>query len=258
MDQLLAINSTHSILWLAMQGIEVTQLESGPHGCLTCLCMDILLFGMLVVVILAFRTWVLGWSFSYADRVFIRSIRPTWKEKSIIDLLQLSSNHVESGMARVMKASIEYCRIVQGSQQSAMIPIGIGNHLGTEEWVCGVREVSRRGRQAIDKLLLRQRRSVKCLRTIGLTALMIGMFNTTIYLIDVLHPLTEGEYIRFDEIRGSIADAMVPAAWGLAVGSLSWCCYLYLRRRTEKYSSMLGDFLEELLSHLARSKSLGS
>ena len=101
--------------------------------------------------------------------------------------------------------------------------------------------------------LARMRRPVWTLSAVAGIAPLVGIFGTVLGIANSFPGISgDGRNYMFF-VCGSISDAMVPTALGLAVAISAWWCYRYLLARLEDFETEMVAATQVLVNQLRTS-----
>ncbi|MFZ0430380.1 MAG: MotA/TolQ/ExbB proton channel family protein [Acidobacteriota bacterium] len=156
------------------------------------------------------------------------------------EAVELSEQHDRSHLARVVHAGLQEFRAHKGSDT---IP---GETI----------EASRRAIQRAQAIGIEDlKRGLGGLATIGATAPFVGLFGTTVGVINAFAGMSAGEDTGLAAVAGGISEALVTTAIGLFVAVPAVWMYNYFTGKIESFIVEMDNSGSELIDYFLRRRS---
>jgi biopolymer transport protein ExbB/TolQ len=204
----------------------------------------------LVVVILAIMS---VWSFSVMieryityrkarkqSQAFAPAVAEALGRGNLEEAVELSEQHDRSHLARVVHAGLQEFRAHKGADA---IP---GETI----------EASRRAIQRAQAIGIEDlKRGLGGLATIGATAPFVGLFGTTVGVINAFAGMSAGENTGLAAVAGGISEALITTALGLFVAVPAVWMYNYFTGKIESFIVEMDNSGSELIDYFLRRRS---
>ena len=173
------------------------------------------------------------------SRVFAPAIAEALKGGNIgeaIDLCEVDE-HRKSHLAQVLIAGLQEFK---AHETSSLVPGEIV-------------EASRRALQRSSAIMLEElKRGLGGLATIGATAPFVGLFGTTVGIINAFTGMTAGESTGIGAVAGGIAEALVATALGLFVAVPAVWMFNYFTTKIESFVVEMDNSSSELIDYFLK------
>ena len=176
------------------------------------------------------------------SKVFAPAISEALKKGNIREAINLceAEEHKKSHLAKVLIAGLQE---FQAHEDSSSIP---GEII----------EASRRALQRATAILVEEfTKGLGGLATIGATSPFVGLFGTTVGIINAFTGMTAGEVTGIGAVAGGIAEALVATAFGLFVAVPAVWMYNYFTTRMSSFTVEMDNSSSELLDYFLKIKS---
>lgn len=127
---------------------------------------------------------------------------------------------------------------------------------GTSDLIPGETvESCRRALQRAGAIMLEElKRGLGGLATIGATAPFVGLFGTTVGIINAFTGMTAGEVTGLGAVAGGIAEALIATAFGLFVAVPAVWMYNYFTNKIESFVVEMDNSSSELVDYFLKRK----
>ena len=171
------------------------------------------------------------------SRLFAPAVSEALKNGNIREAIDLAEQHEKSHLAKVLVAGLQE---FQAHEDSSAIP---GETI----------EASKRALQRATALLIEEfKRGLGGLATIGATAPFVGLFGTTVGIINAFQGMTAGETTGLAAVAGGISEALVATAMGLFVAVPAVWMYNYFTARIESFVVEMDNSSSELIDYFLK------
>lgn len=168
---------------------------------------------------------------------FAPAVAEALKTGNISEAIELAEQHNKSHLAKVVAAGLQEFQTHQGGDT---IP---GEAI----------EASRRALQRAQAIGVEEfKRGLGGLATIGATAPFVGLFGTTVGIINAFTGMSAGEDTGIAAVAGGIAEALVATAFGLFVAVPAVWMYNYFTGKIESFAVEMDNSSSELLDYFLK------
>jgi biopolymer transport protein ExbB len=206
-----------------------------------------------VVVVLAIQSvWSIGVMFERymtyraarkQSREFAPAVAEALRTGNIREAIELAEQNKKSHLAKVVSAGLQEFLAHQGTKSD--IP---GETI----------EASRRALQRATAIGIEEfKRGLGGLATIGSTAPFVGLFGTTIGIINAFSGMSAGEDTGIAAVAGGISEALVATAFGLFVAVPAVWMYNYFTGKIESFIVEMDNSSSELIDYFLKRRSEG-
>jgi len=175
------------------------------------------------------------------SREFAPAVAEALKDSKIEEAIMVSEKYTKSHLARV---------VVSGLKEFQA-------H-GTVDDLPG--EVIEASKRACDRAVSitheELKRGTNALATIGSTAPFVGLFGTTVGIINAFQGMSEAEAAGIGAVAGGISEALVTTAFGLFVAVPAVWFYNYFTSRIEALTVEMDKSSSELIDYFVKRRSL--
>ena len=203
-----------------------------------------------VVIILGLMSaWSIGvmidraLSFSSArkqSREFAPAVAGCLKEGKVEEAISVAEQNKRSHLAKVVEAGLQEFRAH-----------GISHELAGEQI-----ESSRRACERAEAIVNAElRRGLSGLATIGATAPFVGLFGTTVGIINAFQEMSSAKAAGLSAVAGGISEALVTTAFGLFVAVPAVWAYNIFTNKVEAFSIEMSNSSSELIDYFIKQKS---
>ena len=205
-----------------------------------------------VVVLLAIMSiWSIGVMFERymtyraarkQSRDFAPAVAEALRTGNIRDAIELAEQNRKSHLAKVVAAGLQEFQAHQGSKD---IP---GETI----------EASRRALQRATAIGIEEfKRGLGGLATIGSTAPFVGLFGTTVGIINAFAAMSAGADTGIGAVAAGISEALVTTALGLFVAVPAVWMYNYFTGKIESFIVEMDNSSSELIDYFLKRRSEG-
>jgi biopolymer transport protein ExbB/biopolymer transport protein TolQ len=202
-----------------------------------------------VVIILGIMSaWSIGvmidrWlSFSAArkqSREFAPAVAGCLKEGKVEEAISVAEQNKRSHLAKVVEAGLQEFRAH-----------GMSHELAGEQI-----ESSRRACERAEAIVNAElKRGLSGLATIGATAPFVGLFGTTVGIINAFKEMSTAKAAGLSAVAGGISEALVTTAFGLFVAVPAVWAYNIFTNRVEAFSIEMTNSSSELIDYFIKQK----
>jgi biopolymer transport protein ExbB len=202
-----------------------------------------------VVVLLALMSmWSLGVmvdryiAYSQArkqSREFAPAVAGCLKEGKIEEAISVAEQSKRSHLAKVVEAGLQEFR----SQ-------GVSTELSGDQI-----ESSRRACERAEAIVNAElKRGLSGLATIGATAPFVGLFGTTVGIINAFQGMSSEQTAGLSAVAGGISEALVATAFGLFVAVPAVWAYNAFTNRVEAFQIEMGNSSSELIDYFIKKR----
>ena len=171
---------------------------------------------------------------------FAPAVSEALKTGNIGEAIELAEQHEKSHLAKVLVAGLQEFR---AHQTSDAIP---GETI----------EASKRALQRATAILIEElKKGLGGLATIGATAPFVGLFGTTVGIINAFQGMTAGETTGLAAVAGGISEALVATAMGLFVAVPAVWMYNYFTTKIDSFVVEMDNSSSELIDYFLKQRS---
>jgi biopolymer transport protein ExbB len=203
-----------------------------------------------VVVLLALMSaWSIGVmidryiAFSQArkqSREFAPAVAGCLKEGKIEEAISVAEQNKRSHLAKVVEAGLQEFRAH-----------GVSHELAGEQI-----ESSRRACERAEAIVNAElKRGLSGLATIGATAPFVGLFGTTVGIINAFQGMSSEKTAGLSAVAGGISEALVTTAFGLFVAVPAVWAYNWFTNKVEAFGIEMTNSSSELIDYFVKQKS---
>lgn len=168
---------------------------------------------------------------------FAPAVSEALKSGNISEAIDLAEQHEKSHLAKVLVAGLQE---FQAHESSDMIP---GETI----------EASNRALQRATAILIQEfKRGLGGLATVGATAPFVGLFGTTVGIINAFQGMTAGESTGLAAVAGGISEALVATAMGLFVAVPAVWMYNYFTTKIDSFVVEMDNSSSELIDYFLK------
>ncbi|HZI50922.1 MAG TPA: MotA/TolQ/ExbB proton channel family protein [Terriglobia bacterium] len=202
-----------------------------------------------VVIILGLMSaWSIGvmidraLSFSSArkqSREFAPAVAGCLKEGKVEEAISVAEQNKRSHLAKVVEAGLQEFRAH-----------GMSNELAGEQI-----ESSRRACERAEAIVNAElKRGLSGLATIGATAPFVGLFGTTVGIINAFQEMSTAKAAGLSAVAGGISEALVTTAFGLFVAVPAVWAFNIFTNKVEAFSIEMSNSSSELIDYFIKQK----
>jgi biopolymer transport protein ExbB len=186
--------------------------------------------------------WVTYRSARKQSRLFTPAVAECLKDGRIDEAIALGEQYPKSHLAKVLVSGLHE---LQAHSKSQEIP---GEIIETSK-----RALERATAIVIEDL----KRGLGGLATIGATAPFVGLFGTTVGIINAFTGMKTEETAGIAAVAGGIAEALVTTAIGLFVAVPAVWAFNYFTNRVETFTVEMDNSSSELIDYFLKRRSEG-
>ena len=174
------------------------------------------------------------------SREFAPAVAGCLKEGKIEEAISVAEQNKKSHLAKVVEAGLQEFRAHNVSQELAGETI----------------ESSRRACERAEAIVNAElKRGLSGLATIGATAPFVGLFGTTVGIINAFKGMSSEKTAGLSAVAGGISEALVTTAFGLFVAVPAVWAYNYFTNKVEAFSIEMTNSSSELIDYFIKQKS---
>lgn len=168
---------------------------------------------------------------------FAPAVSEALKSGNISEAIDLAEQHEKSHLAKVLVVGLQE---FQAHESSDMIP---GETI----------DASNRALQRATAILIQEfKRGLGGLATVGATAPFVGLFGTTVGIINAFQGMTAGESTGLAAVAGGISEALVATAMGLFVAVPAVWMYNYFTTKIDSFVVEMDNSSSELIDYFLK------
>jgi biopolymer transport protein ExbB/TolQ len=173
------------------------------------------------------------------SRDLVEPLTQALKENHLDDALALTEQYNKSHLAKVIASGLQEFR---AHQQSKEIP---GEAV----------EASRRALERATAITLEElKRGLGGLATIATTAPFIGLFGTTIGIINAFMGMSAAQSAGIAAVAAGIAEALITTAFGILVAVIAVMFYNYFMTKIDSFTVEMDNSSSELVDYFIQKK----
>jgi biopolymer transport protein ExbB/biopolymer transport protein TolQ len=186
--------------------------------------------------------WVTYRSARKQSRLFTPAVAECLKDGRIDEAIALGEQYNKSHLAKVLVSGLHE---LQAHSKSQDIP---GESI----------EASKRALERATAIVIEDlKRGLGGLATIGATAPFVGLFGTTVGIINAFTGMKTEETAGIAAVAGGIAEALVATAIGLFVAVPAVWAFNYFTNRVETFTVEMDNSSSELIDYFLKRRSEG-
>ena len=201
-----------------------------------------------VILMFVMSAWSIGvmidraLSFSSArkqSREFAPAVAGCLKEGKVEEAISVAEQNKRSHLAKVVEAGLQEFRAH-----------GMSNELAGEQI-----ESSRRACERAEAIVNAElKRGLSGLATIGATAPFVGLFGTTVGIINAFQEMSSAKAAGLSAVAGGISEALVTTAFGLFVAVPAVWAFNIFTNKVEAFSIEMSNSSSELIDYFIKQK----
>src|SRR5262249_53739289 len=171
------------------------------------------------------------------SREFAPAVAGCLKEGKIEEAISVAEQNKKSHLAKVVEAGLQEFRAHGGFQEFA------GEQIESSRAAC-------QRAQTIAKA--DTKRGLSGLATIGATAPFVGLFGTTVGIINAFKGMSSEKTAGLSAVAGGISEALVTTAFGLFVAVPAVWAYNYFTNKVEAFAIEMTNSSSELIDYFIK------
>jgi len=173
------------------------------------------------------------------SREFAPAVAGCLKEGKIEEAISVAEQNKRSHLAKVVEAGLQEFRAH-----------GISTELAGEQI-----ESSRRACERAEAIVNAElKRGLSGLATIGATAPFVGLFGTTVGIINAFKSMSSAKTAGLSAVAGGISEALVTTAFGLFVAVPAVWAFNWFTNKVEAFSIEMTNSSSELMDYFIKQK----
>jgi biopolymer transport protein ExbB/biopolymer transport protein TolQ len=223
-----------------LQGVDLVEI-AGKMGAVAWGVVVILFIMSIWSIAVMFERWFTFRAAKKQSREFAPAVAEALKDGKIEEAIMVSERYTKSHLAKVVVAGLKE---FQAHTSSSDIPGELieSSKRALERAAAITREEMKRGTGA--------------LATIGSTAPFVGLFGTTIGIINAFSGMSKGEDTGIGAVAGGISEALITTALGLFVAVPAVWLYNYFTSRIEAFTVEMDNSSSELIDYFLKRRSI--
>src|SRR5678816_1735319 len=174
------------------------------------------------------------------SREFAPAVAGCLKEGKIEEAISVAEQNKRSHLAKVVEAGLQEFRAHSVSREIA------GEQI----------ESSRRACERAEAIVNAElKRGLSGLATIGATAPFVGLFGTTVGIINAFKDMSSAKAAGLSAVAGGISEALVTTAFGLFVAVPAVWAYNIFTNKVEAFSIEMTNSSSELIDYFIKQRS---
>jgi biopolymer transport protein ExbB/biopolymer transport protein TolQ len=174
------------------------------------------------------------------SREFAPAVAGCLKEGKVEEAISVAEQNKRSHLAKVVEAGLQEFRAH-----------GMSHELAGEQI-----ESSRRACERAEAIVNAElKRGLSGLATIGATAPFVGLFGTTVGIINAFKDMSSAKTAGLSAVAGGISEALVTTAFGLFVAVPAVWAYNSFTNRVEAFAIEMTNSSSELIDYFIKQKS---
>jgi len=180
------------------------------------------------------------------SRQYAPKVAQALKNSNYDEAISISDKHKDSHLAMVVSSGLKEFAAHQG----------VADEIGGDEMEASKRALQR----AIAVKTAELKRGLAGLATVGSTAPFVGLFGTVVGIIGAFNALRANETAGIGAVGGSIAEALVATAFGIAVAVPAVWLFNYFTNKVTSFGIEMENSASELVDYFIKQKTkqLGS
>ncbi|MCW5961656.1 MAG: MotA/TolQ/ExbB proton channel family protein [Pyrinomonadaceae bacterium] len=199
----------------------------------------VLLLQSIYLIAVGIERWMTYNKAKQQSRQYAPKVAQALKNSNIDEAINISDKHKDSHLAMVVSSGLKE----------------FAAHQGTAEISGDEMEASKRALQrAIAVKTAELKRGLAGLATVGSTAPFVGLFGTVVGIIGAFNALRANETAGIGAVGGSIAEALVATAFGIAVAVPAVWLFNYFTNKVTSFGIEMENSASELVDYFIRQK----
>lgn len=223
-----------------LQGVDVVEIAGKMGGVAWGVVIILFIMSIWSIAVMIERYFTFR-SAKKQSREFAPAVAEALKDGKIEEAIMVSERYSKSHLAKVVVAGLKE---FQAHTTSNEIPGELieSSRRALERSAAITREELKRGTNA--------------LATIGSTAPFVGLFGTTIGIINAFSGMSKGEDTGIGAVAGGISEALITTALGLFVAVPAVWLFNYFTSRIEAFSVEMDNSSSELIDYFLKRRSI--
>lgn len=205
-----------------------------------------LLLQSIYLIAVGIERWLTYSKAKQQSRQYAPKVAQALKTSNYDEAISISDKHKDSHLAMVVSSGLKEFAAHQG----------MTDEIGGDEMEASKRALQR----AIAVKTAELKRGLAGLATVGSTAPFVGLFGTVVGIIGAFNALRANETAGIGAVGGSIAEALVATAFGIAVAVPAVWMFNYFTNKVTSFSIEMENSASELVDYFIKQKTkqLGS
>jgi biopolymer transport protein ExbB/biopolymer transport protein TolQ len=201
----------------------------------------VLLIQSIWSIAVAIERWIAFRAAKKQSREFAPAVAEALKEGKIEEAIMVSEKYTKSHLARVVVAGLKEFQA----------------HGASDDLSGEIHEASRRACERAAAITHEEfKRGTNALATIGATAPFVGLFGTTVGIINAFQGMSQAEAAGIGAVAGGISEALIATAFGLFVAVPAVWFFNYFTSRIEAFTVEMDNSSSELIDYFVKRRSL--
>ena len=219
-----------------MQGMDLVEM----WGKMTWVAQGVvyvLLIQSIWSIAVAIERWIAFRAAKKQSREFAPAVAEALKEGKIEEAIMVSEKYTKSHLARVVVAGLKEFQA----------------HGASDDLPGEIHEASRRACERAAAITHEEfKRGTNALATIGATAPFVGLFGTTVGIINAFQGMSQAEAAGIGAVAGGISEALIATAFGLFAAIPAVMAFNYFTTRVRVLAAEMDNFSSDFLNILKR------
>lgn len=199
----------------------------------------VLLLQSIYMIAVGIERWLTYNKAKQQSRQYAPKVAQALKNSNIDEAINISDKHKDSHLAMVVSSGLKEFAAHQGNSDIS------GDEM----------EASKRALQrAIAVKTAELKRGLSGLATVGSTAPFVGLFGTVVGIIGAFNALRQNETAGIGAVGGSIAEALVATAFGIAVAVPAVWLFNYFTNKVTSFGIEMENSASELVDYFIKQK----
>ena len=174
------------------------------------------------------------------SRLFTPAVAECLKDGRVDEAIALGEQYNKSHLAKVLVSGLHELQA----------------HIKSKDIPGEIIEASKRALERATAIEIENlKRGLGGLATIGATAPFVGLFGTTVGIINAFTGMSEAESAGIGAVAGGIAEALVATAIGLFVAVPAVWAFNYFTKRVETFTVEMDNSSSELIDYFIKKRS---
>jgi biopolymer transport protein ExbB/biopolymer transport protein TolQ len=199
----------------------------------------ILLLQSIYMIAVGIERWMTYNKAKQQSRQYAPKVAQALKNSNIDEAINISDKHKDSHLAMVVSSGLKEFAAHQGNSD-----------VSSDEMEASKRALQR----AIAVKTAELKRGLAGLATVGSTAPFVGLFGTVVGIIGAFNALRTNETAGIGAVGGSIAEALVATAFGIAVAVPAVWLFNYFTNKVTSFSIEMENSASELVDYFIKQK----
>ncbi len=199
----------------------------------------VLLLQSIYMIAVGIERWMTYNKAKQQSRQYAPKVAQALKNSNIDEAINISDKHKDSHLAMVVSSGLKEFAAHQGNTD-----------VSSDEMEASKRALQR----AIAVKTAELKRGLAGLATVGSTAPFVGLFGTVVGIIGAFNALRANETAGIGAVGGSIAEALVATAFGIAVAVPAVWLFNYFTNKVTSFGIEMENSASELVDYFIKQR----